>query len=131
VRVAPELPSFLADEEMLHQALVNVVMNAVQATASGGRVTVSASAGHDQVHIVVADTGRGIAPEILDAVFKPFFTTRHTGTGLGLPITREIVQRHGGSVSIESRVGIGTIVSIQLPLASTPAAEPLMEAAVA
>ncbi len=116
------VPRFFADEEMLHQALVNVVMNAVQATASGGSVVVTARAADEQIHISVADTGRGIAPENVEAVFKPFFTTRHTGTGLGLSITREIAQRHGGTVTLKTRVNVGTTVTMHLPAASAPEA---------
>lgn len=129
VDVPDDLPVFFADEEMLHQALVNVVMNAVQATPAGGRVIVGAHETAREMQLTVRDTGKGIAAENLETVFKPFFTTRHTGTGLGLPITREIAQRHGGGVTIDSRIGAGTTVTIHLPLAGAP--EPAEEAAVA
>lgn len=126
VQVDPTLAALQADDDMLHQALVNVLMNAVQATPTGGRVWARAFQSGDDVRIEIADTGRGVPPELLDTVFKPFFTTRHTGTGLGLPITREIVQRHGGSVSLDSVVGVGTTVVLRLPL--TPACEDAEEA---
>jgi signal transduction histidine kinase len=123
VDVGDTLPRFFADEEMLHQAIVNVVMNAVQATPNGGSVVVTAWMSDEHMHVSIADTGRGIAAENIDSVFKPFFTTRHTGTGLGLPISREIVQRHGGTVTIESHVNVGTTVIIHLPAgADEPAA---------
>jgi len=115
VEADPALPRFLADEEMLRQALVNVLMNAVQATPTGGAITVRAQAGESWVEIVVADSGHGIAAADVETVFKPFFTTRHTGTGLGLPITREIVERHGGSLQLHSDVGHGTSVTMRFP----------------
>jgi len=105
-----------ADEDMLHQAVVNVLINAVEATPPGGHVDIETRRVGDALLIEVADSGRGIAPGDLEHVFKPFFTTRHTGTGLGLSITREIVQRHGGSVTLESTEGAGTTARITLPL---------------
>jgi signal transduction histidine kinase len=123
VRLDPSHTSVLADAEMIHQALINLLMNAIEATPHGGRVDVYTRTSGDSVEIEISDTGRGIAPENLEAVFKPFFTTRHTGTGLGLSITREIIQRHGGTVALSSRQGEGTTVTIRLPAhASGPSA---------
>lgn len=116
LRLAPVVPHFLADEEMLYQAFVNLLMNALEATPHGGAVRVSTRVADGEFEATIADTGRGIPTEYLDQVFKPFFTTRHTGTGLGLPITREIVQRHGGRVTIDSRAGEGTTVTVRLPM---------------
>lgn len=116
VHLDPLVPRFMADEEMLHQALVNVLMNALQATPAGGLVTVTTRRAGDAVEIEIADTGSGISPEHVEFVFRPFYTTRHTGTGLGLPITRQIVQRHGGSVTLTSRVHVGTTITLRLPL---------------
>jgi len=106
---------FLADEELVRQALVNLMMNAVQATPPGGRVTVSSRREGDRVLLRVADTGRGIPSESREDIFKPFFTTRHRGTGLGLPITRAIIERHGGTIEVESFVGEGTTFVVELP----------------
>jgi len=128
VQVDPRLGTFPGDEDMLHHALVNVLMNAVQACAPGGRIVVTASAVGREARIAVADNGRGIAPEHIDAVFKPFFTTRHTGTGLGLSITREIAQRHGGTVTLTSELGVGTVVTIHLPLSAAAATPRAAEA---
>lgn len=105
-----------ADAELLRQALVNLMMNAVQATSEGGRVTVTSGTEGDHAVFRVSDTGRGIHPGELNDVFKPFYTTRHNGTGLGLPITREIVKRHGGKIDVQSRLGEGTTFSLTLPL---------------
>ncbi len=113
--VDPALPRCDADEEMLYQALVNLFMNALQATPCGGRITVTTRATVEWVEIMIVDTGCGIPKDNLELVFKPFFTTRHTGTGLGLSLTREVAQRHGGRVAIESIVGLGTTVTLRLP----------------
>jgi signal transduction histidine kinase len=121
VTLDPGLPCLLVDEEMLYQALVNVFMNAVEATPNGGQVTVRTIAGATDYTIETRDTGRGIPAADLDNVFKPFFTTRHTGTGLGLPISRQIVQRHGGRLTLESQEGEGTSVTIRIPLAAASA----------
>jgi len=129
VRLDPSRTSILADAEMIHQALINLLMNAIEATPHGGRVDVYTRTSGDWVEIEITDTGRGIAPENLEAVFKPFFTTRHTGTGLGLSITREIIQRHGGTVALRSRQGEGTTVTIRLPAHTDGAAAPSKEAA--
>lgn len=109
---------FPADVELLRQALVNLMMNAVQATPEGGRVTVDAAVEENDVVFRVSDTGKGIHPRELDDVFKPFFTTRHSGTGLGLPITREIVERHGGEIGVESGLGEGATFILRLPVTS-------------
>lgn len=110
-------PRVLADAGMLQQALVNLLMNAIAATPPGGMVSVASAVDGDQVVITVRDTGHGIAEEDLDNVLKPFFTTRHRGTGLGLPITRTIVEHHHGRLAIASREGSGTTVRISLPVA--------------
>jgi signal transduction histidine kinase len=115
IRLDPSHAFVLADAEMIHQALINLLMNAIEATPHGGRVDVYTRTSGDWIEIEITDTGRGIAPEHLESVFKPFFTTRHTGTGLGLSITREIIQRHGGTVTLRSRLGKGTTVTIRLP----------------
>jgi signal transduction histidine kinase len=116
VHVDAEVPRFLADEELLRQALVNLLMNAMQATAAGDRIRVRATADATFVHIAVEDSGHGVDSADLDSVFKRFFTTRHTGTGLGLPITREIVERHGGSLELRSDPGRGTAVTMRFPI---------------
>jgi signal transduction histidine kinase len=116
VQLDPLLPRFMADEDMLHQALVNVLMNALQATPPGGLVTVITRRSGEGVEIEIADTGTGISSEHVEFVFRPFYTTRHTGTGLGLPITRQIIQRHGGTVTLTSRVNVGTTITLRLPL---------------
>ena len=129
IRLDPSHASVLADAEMIHQALINLLMNAIRATPHGGRVDVYTRASGDWIEIEITDTGHGIAPEHLESVFKPFFTTRHTGTGLGLSITREIIQRHGGTVALRSRLGEGTTVTIRLPAHASGAAAASQEPA--
>jgi signal transduction histidine kinase len=115
--VDPGIPTVQADANLLQQALVNVVLNAIEATHAGGQVRVSPAATRSEVVIRVSDTGSGIPRANLEQVFKPFFTTRpQGGTGLGLSITREIVERHGGTVRIQSTEGVGTTVEIAIPL---------------
>lgn len=121
VRVRTELDGAVttvpADEELIRQALVNLLMNAVQASSPGDRVVVATRLVNGEVvEVSVRDRGRGITPQDLENVFKPFYTTRHSGTGLGLSITREIVERHGGTLDVESEVGRGSTFRITLPL---------------
>lgn len=111
------LPKILCLPGHLNQVFLNVLSNAVQAIGPGGTVTVSSSAAGDAVRIEVADDGCGIAPEHLEHVFEPFFTTRPVGagTGLGLTVARDIVEAHDGRIGIRSTPGAGTVVSIELP----------------
>lgn len=115
LRIDPSVPELRADEELLCQALVNLLMNAVQATARGGHITVGVREDRGRVEFRISDTGHGIPSEELEHIFKPFFTTRHTGTGLGLSITREIVERHGGRIEVVSQVGKGSTFTVLLP----------------
>jgi signal transduction histidine kinase len=116
-----ELPPVLADPSQLQQVLINVVMNALEATPRGGRVELTGQrgdhGGRAGVTISVADTGPGIRPELLPQVFEPFFTTKPPGqgTGLGLAICRDIVQQHGGEIDVQSQPGAGTTVTVWLP----------------
>jgi signal transduction histidine kinase len=119
--VAGPLPAVLGDEGALTEALVNLIGNAVKYTRPGGRVTVGGAAAGGQVVLTVADTGIGIAPEELSLVFDAFYRARsgpgtESGAGLGLALTRRIVQAHEGTLSVESQVGKGTTFSIHLPV---------------
>ncbi|MBI4520590.1 MAG: HAMP domain-containing protein [Gemmatimonadetes bacterium] len=120
IRLDPSAPQLLVDEDLLCQALVNLLMNAVQATARDGHITASTCEQDENIEFRVADTGRGIPSAELPHIFKPFFTTRHTGTGLGLSITREIVERHGGRLDVESEVGKGSAFTVLLPVGRKP-----------
>jgi signal transduction histidine kinase len=118
-RVPADLPPVLVDANQLSQVLMNLLLNAAQATAEGGRIMVVAerAAANDAVEIKVSDTGCGIPADVLPHVFEPFFTTkRGKGTGLGLSISEAYVRSHQGEISIESEPQSGTTVTITLPL---------------
>jgi signal transduction histidine kinase len=104
------------DGEKLRQAFLNIVINALQATPSGGSVTIALSRGASGLAITFRDNGSGIAPDNLQRIFEPFYTTKADGTGLGLAVTRKIIEGHGGTLDIESEAGRGTTVMVQLPL---------------
>lgn len=123
----PHLPPVLLDPRLLNLALTNVIRNAVQAMRGGGdllveirRETEGAGA---WARIVIRDSGPGISAEHQDRVFEPFFTTRPTGTGLGLPIVKRVIHEHSGTVELTSATGAGTTCCIRLPLAERGDAE--------
>jgi signal transduction histidine kinase len=124
VDCAPDLPMVEGDAELLHQALVNLILNGVHATTLGGTVRVLANAPQPEHHpspmvsLIVSDTGHGIASDDLPHIFDPFFTTRLDGTGLGLSIVQQIVQEHGGTIEVHSEIGQGTRFVIRLPALS-------------
>lgn len=117
VDITGELPPLRADRHQLKQVLLNLVMNAIQAQPDGGTVLIRARPRDPLIELEVADSGPGIAPEMLARIFEPFFTTRREGSGLGLPIVRKIVEDHGGSISIHSNPGAGTRVVLNWPIA--------------
>jgi signal transduction histidine kinase len=104
-----------ADGFQLKHAVLNLILNALSATPPGGTIDLITS-GEDALVIEVRDTGEGIPPELLDRVFEVFFTMREGGTGLGLPIARRIVAEHGGTLTLSSTAGAGTIARITIPV---------------
>jgi len=106
----------LGDGEKLRQAFLNVLINALQATPPGGRVSISATQVDGRVVVEFRDTGCGIDSEALKRVFEPFFTTKTDGTGLGLAVTKKIIEAHGGELSVASVPGQGTTVAMSLAL---------------
>lgn len=125
VRVAPDLPDFLANSDMMEQLLENLVSNAIKYTPSGGKVVVSFKrAGDALIGIDVRDTGIGIPQEALPHLFSEFYRAPNAreleeiGTGLGLAIVKEYVELHGGSISVESKLGTGTRFHVVLPIES-------------
>ena len=104
-----------ADPKQIQQVLWNIMLNGIQAMGNRGELVIAASNKAPAVTIRVTDTGCGIPPEQLENVFKPFYTTRHKGTGLGMTIVRRIVEQHKGTLAIASTVGKGTTVTITLP----------------
>jgi signal transduction histidine kinase len=125
------LPEVVADESQLRQALLNLVRNAKEAMAGGGRLQIEVgSAAEGQVRLTLADTGPGIAPENLGQIFEPFFSTKAKGTGLGLALVQQIVSEHGGRIEVDCPPGGGTRFTIVLP-AAKPSAAVTAEPAVA
>ena len=126
-RLDPSLPWVLADALQIKQVFLNVLLNAVEASEPGGRLALSTRlrkgdgdsadpfARFDHVVIEIADAGKGISPEHLAKLFEPFFSTKETGSGLGLSICQGIVERHKGRIEIESELGRGALVRILLP----------------
>jgi two-component system NtrC family sensor kinase len=122
-----EVPLILCAPSRINQIFINLVTNAVQAMDGKGTLTITTKAREGWVDIEVCDTGCGIAPEHLDKIMDPFFTTKPVGqgTGLGLSIVRRIVDEHGGHITVDSQVGVGTSITISLPIdrGVTPDAE--------
>jgi signal transduction histidine kinase len=107
-----------ADPELLHRALSNLVLNAMDAMLEGGTLTLSAKPRGDQVEIRIADTGAGLTPEECERLFTPYYTTKQHGIGLGLAIVQSVVADHAGTIAVESRPGGGAVFVIALPKAS-------------
>jgi PAS domain S-box-containing protein len=116
VSIAGDRPLIEADPEQLQTVFLNLLLNAAQASSSGGRIDVTISATDGLCRVDIADRGPGIAPDVLAKIFEPFFTTKHRGTGLGLPTARRVVERHGGRIDVSSPSGGGTIVTVTLPV---------------
>jgi len=113
---APELPLVKVDGDQLRQVAINLILNAGAAMQEGGQLVVRTECDENYVSIIFADNGAGIPEENLDKIFEPFFTTRSQGTGLGLAITKQIIEQHQGQISLDSTVGVGTTISIRLPV---------------
>jgi nitrogen-specific signal transduction histidine kinase len=122
VSIDPEVPALWVDPQQMTQALVNLIINAIESTDPGGRIAVSTELDpkKKQVIIRVKDTGAGIPPGLLEQVFEPFFTTKESGTGLGLAITHGIVVQNGGRIEVASQPGQGTTFTITLPVSDGP-----------
>jgi signal transduction histidine kinase len=114
-----DLPQVALDREMFKQALLNLLLNAQQAMPGGGEITIQAVRDGDSVVLHIIDTGNGMPPEHAAKAFRPFYTTRTGGSGLGLPTTRKIIEAHGGSIELQSEVGAGTRFTIRLPSVKT------------
>ena len=113
--LAEELPPVHGDRELLQQVFLNLVRNAEEAMPHGGRLHLEASRTEDGVEIVIADSGVGIEPEMLEKIFDLYVTTKQKGSGIGLSMVYRIVQLHGGEIAVESQKGDGTRFTIHLP----------------
>lgn len=110
-----DLPPVLADRNQLKQVFFNLIANAVEAMGPGGRLKIRSRADDDSVYLMFGDSGVGIRQEDLSQLFQPYFTTKPGGHGLGLMIVQRIMRQHGGTVGIESKEGVGTIVTLAFP----------------
>ncbi len=115
LQLDPKLPLIEVDSELLHRALSNLVLNAMDAMPQGGSITIHTSLRADTVRIEVADTGTGLTKEECERLFTPYYTTKQHGTGLGLAIVQSVITDHGGTISVESTPGKGTTFIIDLP----------------
>jgi two-component system sensor kinase FixL len=122
IEISPEIngdPVVLADPDRLRQVLLNLIKNAVEAIPEQGRIDIRVAENSERVIVEIRDSGKGITVDRLDTIFEPFVTTKQSGSGLGLPLCRKIVQDHDGSLDIESEPGRGTCVRVTLPAAPT------------
>jgi len=116
----PELPAVVADRQLVQEVIMNLLINAIDASQEGGRITVRSSTDSGLVKLEVTDEGHGIGRKDLDRIFDPFFTTKKTGegTGLGLSICLSIIQAGGGTIDVDSEPGRGSTFTITLPVAN-------------
>jgi len=115
-RLDTDLNEIEVDPDQIQKVLLNIIMNAVQAMPEGGKLTVSTREEGKFLEVEITDTGGGIPEETLDKIFEPLFTTRAKGIGLGLAVSKSIVDRHGGHIEVKSEVGEGTTFKVKLPL---------------
>ena len=122
VDLHPALPAIEADYAQIEQVLLALLSNAIDATPRGGRIAITGRCTNDGGHVrlEIVDTGTGIAAQHLGRLFKLFFTTKSSGTGMGLAVAKKIIERHGGSIAVNSVLGTGTTFTIALPV-SPPA----------
>jgi signal transduction histidine kinase len=125
VQIEKELPELVADPELLKTCFLNLMINAADAMPAGGTLTVSLQKGAkgalEALVVTVQDTGHGMTPDEIATAFEPYFSTKETGLGLGLSLTRKIVEDHGGDIALSSEPGRGTTARITLPLLPQPA----------
>ncbi|MFB3887081.1 MAG: nitrogen regulation protein NR(II) [Thermodesulfobacteriota bacterium] len=114
--MSPNLPLIRMDTEKLTQAFLNIMKNGMEAMEPGGILRVETQSFKDQVEISFSDSGSGIPSEQMEKIFNYYYTTKEKGVGLGLPIAHRIIEAHGGQLKVESRVGVGTKVTVRLPI---------------
>ena len=112
----PDLPALPFDPGQIRQLLLNLIRNAREAMPGGGTLAISTRRGPDSLFVEIKDSGPGIPPERMQRIFDPFFTTKERGTGLGLALSQEIAQEHGGELTCASTPGQGTAFTLRLPL---------------
>ncbi len=113
---APETPSLSFDRQQIHQVLINLFKNALEAMPQGGKLTVATRVQGPNLELSITDTGQGMTPEVKASIFQPYFTTKEKGSGLGLAICQNILEEHGGCIIAESAPEQGSTFTIQIPL---------------
>ncbi len=116
VELAPGQLHARLDESSLRSALTNVLINGIQAMHGGGRLSLRTLRDEGGVRVEIADTGVGMTREQMEKMFEAFYTTKAKGLGLGMPYARKVIEEHGGEISVESSPGVGTLVTIRLPV---------------
>jgi signal transduction histidine kinase len=117
--LAEDLPKVMADRVQMQQVFMNLMLNGIDAmkdTTGGGELTIRSEVGDGQLLISVSDTGVGLPPEQADQIFRAFFTTKDNGTGMGLPISRSIIESHGGRLWVAGAPGCGATFQFTLPV---------------
>ena len=110
------LPEVEIDPDQIRQVFANIATNAIQAMLEGGKLTIDARKGDKFLEVAISDTGGGISGDVIGKIFDPLFTTRAKGIGLGLAVCKSIIERHGGTIGVESKVGEGATFTVKLPL---------------
>jgi signal transduction histidine kinase len=113
--LASDLPSVLLDRGLFHQAMINLLLNALQAMPNGGQLMISTRSGGNEVVIDLIDTGVGMDARTLDNLYNAFYSTKKGGSGLGLATTQKIIKAHGGTISVQSEPNCGTKFTIMIP----------------
>lgn len=115
VSLSEEAAPAMIDESSMRGALMNLMLNAIEAMSPGGRLTITSHRAEQTLRLDITDTGKGISEEAAKTIFEPFYTTKEQGLGLGMPYAKKIIEQHGGSISHNSRLGEGTTISVALP----------------
>lgn len=115
LELAEEIPPVSAVGDQIKQVFLNLILNAIEAMPDGGEITIRGRGSAGQVIVSFEDSGVGIAPEVMEQLFEPFFSTKHSGSGLGLAVSQEIVSAHGGILEAGRRPGQGAVFTVQLP----------------
>ena len=116
VSLSDQTASAMIDESSMRGALMNLILNAVEAMPEGGRLTVRCDRNEQTLRLEIEDTGQGISEEAVKNIFEPFYTTKEQGLGLGMPYAKKIIEQHGGTITCDSRPGEGTTICIALPV---------------
>jgi len=116
LNLAEDIPLINFDERLMKQALLNLIKNAVAAMSEGGRLTITSESSERELRINIADTGSGIRDENISKIFEPYFTTKDSGSGLGLTVVFKVIREHHGEISVRSKEGEGSVFFITLPV---------------